>query len=248
MEPNARDIALLQSGQLDRSILRAKEKVLTANMVGGSAQRMLNIPGSADGGWIDCWSPDAIVKWEIEETQDQVTDLATFWTGPASRARRFVGRTGASVRGIVLQILVDNGGTNLTVQQDDGRIVQNAAGPKPRMFTRWRPAGWQPVITPDFALIFPNIVVAGGGGSARVGYTPLDRAVVQPISDRNHQVRIYSSEPNQADTVVWASPTDAEHNFVLPPNCWFDLFRSASPAATVSITYARFASNGANAT
>jgi len=192
-------------------------------------------------GWVEVWSPQCALRWRISSPEGTLTEDLFLETGPASKARIWVGELGATVAVHEVLAILTNA---LAVRQSDGRIVTVPAPPEYAAQARFYPAALpsdpcvsgspligqlQPMIGPTSTTIRGSI---NTGQTLNIAYPPEQRLSVQVFSDKPLSVEVNAGIPGSKIPVL-TFPAGTFRSFNLSPWHFLAFSAPAGPPAVV---------------
>lgn len=197
-------------------------------------------------GWVEMWSPDAVVRWRVSGAESNVTQNKYFETGPASLTRIWLGRLGSSV---YVDSIVAVLNAARAVRQSDGTILGGLAA-EDRAFAAARfypsdvyretaclPSGiWyspeHPFTSPHSTTIvgqIPNLATTD------IGFPPGERRSLTVLSDAALTVTVSSVLGGK--TVLYTSTAAIRHTLNVSPWHFVSLDNASGGAVDYQILW-----------
>jgi len=196
-------------------------------------------------GWVDLWSPDAIVRWRVEGTEDLVNESIYLETGPASKGRAWLGRLGSSV---YVHSIVETFNNLRSVNPATGEILVVTAEQRAQAVARFYPADiarcdpcdgralesfqFSPLVGSGTTTI---PVVIPGGATVDIGFPPEERfslTVLSPVA-----VAVTVSSTVAGKTVLYTSAAAIRHSLNVSPWHFLSVVAPPGPAIPIQILW-----------
>lgn len=221
----------------------AKSKALPTGTTRLSSP-VLNIPRGP--GWLTMWSPNAAVRWLVRGSQDQVAEEIYVETGPASKARVWIGQMGTSAFVHSVDALLNG---IAEVDQANGRIVTGVpaterAEANVRFYPSWvctelgdgsppHGAGQYNPLVGNQTTTIP--IIACPAGTVDIGFPPEERFSLTVLADRLMSIEV--SNLAGGKLVLYTSAGSLMHTLNVSPWHFVSIICPPGPDTNLQILW-----------